>query len=149
MLPAPISRASSIACIAIRPASWHLIDYKTNQVTGRTLAAVAARYELQMFLYALTAEHVLGRMPEEIVLCFSCDPVRSTALLGRYCAAGWHGRFLRPLRLLRQFSQPLFQFGQLLAQLTHLLLERITATPWKQAPGFSCRSDGKAAFSCS
>jgi len=49
---------------------WHLVDYKTNQVTAATLAAVAAEYEMQMLLYALAAERVLGRPPAELVLSF-------------------------------------------------------------------------------
>ena len=49
---------------------WHLVDYKTNRVTAATLAAVAAEYEMQMLLYALAAESVLGRPPAELVLSF-------------------------------------------------------------------------------
>jgi ATP-dependent helicase/nuclease subunit A len=50
--------------------AWHLVDYKTNQVTPRTLAKVAADYEMQMLLYALAAETTLGVAPVELVLHF-------------------------------------------------------------------------------
>jgi ATP-dependent helicase/nuclease subunit A len=50
--------------------AWHLVDYKTNRVTAATLAAVAADYEMQMLLYALAAESVLGRPPAELALSF-------------------------------------------------------------------------------
>jgi len=49
---------------------WHLLDYKTNHVTADTLAQVAAGYEMQMLLYALAAEQILGSAPAELVLCF-------------------------------------------------------------------------------
>ena len=49
---------------------WHLVDYKTNRVTAATLGAVAAEYEMQMLLYALAAERVLGCSPAELVLSF-------------------------------------------------------------------------------
>ncbi len=49
---------------------WRLIDFKTNQVTADTLAAVAAGYEMQMLLYALAAEKILGSPPAELALCF-------------------------------------------------------------------------------
>jgi len=49
---------------------WHLIDYKTNRVTPKTLAATAARYEMQMLVYALAAERTLGVPPVELALCF-------------------------------------------------------------------------------
>jgi len=50
--------------------AWHLIDYKTNRVTPKTLAATAARYEMQMLVYALAAERTLGSPPAELALCF-------------------------------------------------------------------------------
>ena len=49
---------------------WRILDYKTNQVTAATLPAVAAGYEMQMLLYALAAEQVLGEPPVELVLHF-------------------------------------------------------------------------------
>ena len=48
---------------------WHLLDFKTNQIPT-SLADVAQRYEVQMFVYALATERVLGQMPETIGLCF-------------------------------------------------------------------------------
>jgi ATP-dependent helicase/nuclease subunit A len=50
---------------------WRLIDYKTNQnVTPKTIAAKAADYKLQMYVYALAMERILKRTPAELVLCF-------------------------------------------------------------------------------
>ena len=49
---------------------WRILDYKTNVVTAATLPAVAAGYEMQMLLYALAAEKVLGEPPAEMVLHF-------------------------------------------------------------------------------
>ena len=49
---------------------WHLVDYKTNRASAETLAGVAAGYEMQMLLYALATEQILGRPPVELVLCF-------------------------------------------------------------------------------
>ncbi len=49
---------------------WRLIDFKTNQVTAENMASVAAGYEMQMLLYALAAEKILGSPPDELTLCF-------------------------------------------------------------------------------
>jgi ATP-dependent helicase/nuclease subunit A len=49
---------------------WHLLDYKTNQVSPATLAETAAGYEMQMMVYALAVEQILKRPPVEIVLHF-------------------------------------------------------------------------------
>lgn len=53
-----------------RAGRWHLLDYKTNQVEPRTLADVARPYEMQMLLYALAVEQILGCGPAELALCF-------------------------------------------------------------------------------
>ena len=49
---------------------WHIVDYKTNRTTQSTLASTAADYEMQMLLYALAAEQILGRPPASLTLCF-------------------------------------------------------------------------------
>jgi ATP-dependent exoDNAse (exonuclease V) beta subunit len=49
---------------------WHILDYKTNQVDAATLAATAAEYEMQMLVYALAVERILGQPPASIVLHF-------------------------------------------------------------------------------
>lgn len=49
---------------------WHLVDYKTNRVNRKTLADVAAGYELQMLLYGMAVETILAQPPVELVLCF-------------------------------------------------------------------------------
>jgi ATP-dependent helicase/nuclease subunit A len=49
---------------------WHLVDYKTNRVADDTIARVASVYEMQMLVYALAIERVLGIGPQEVVLHF-------------------------------------------------------------------------------
>ena len=49
---------------------WHLVDYKTNRVTAATLDEVAAGYEMQMLVYALAVEQILGQGPAELTLHF-------------------------------------------------------------------------------
>ncbi len=49
---------------------WHLLDYKTNRVTDATLDAVADDYRMQMSIYALAVERILGESPEELALHF-------------------------------------------------------------------------------
>jgi len=49
---------------------WHLVDYKTNRIDAETLEDVAAPYEMQMLVYALAVERILGQAPVELVLHF-------------------------------------------------------------------------------
>ncbi|MEN6450113.1 MAG: UvrD-helicase domain-containing protein [Thermoguttaceae bacterium] len=49
---------------------WRLLDYKTNRVSAANLAATAAGYEMQMLVYALAAETILGEPPAELALVF-------------------------------------------------------------------------------
>jgi ATP-dependent exoDNAse (exonuclease V) beta subunit len=49
---------------------WHLLDYKSNQVTAEGVPAVAQSYEMQMFVYSLACERALGKWPIESTLCF-------------------------------------------------------------------------------
>lgn len=49
---------------------WHLLDYKTNQLTGRGVEEVANPYRMQMLLYALAIEQSLGTQPGELCLHF-------------------------------------------------------------------------------
>jgi ATP-dependent helicase/nuclease subunit A len=49
---------------------WHVLDYKTNQVDAASLAATAAQYEMQMLVYALAVDRILGQVPASIVLHF-------------------------------------------------------------------------------
>ncbi len=49
---------------------WHIIDFKTNRVAQGRLAAEAGRYEMQMLLYGLAAERILGTAPRGLVLHF-------------------------------------------------------------------------------
>jgi len=49
---------------------WHILDFKTNRVTDKTLPATVAEYEMQMLVYALAAEAVLKTPPASLVLHF-------------------------------------------------------------------------------
>jgi ATP-dependent exoDNAse (exonuclease V) beta subunit len=49
---------------------WYLLDYKTNHVSAADVSTLSKRYELQLSVYALAAERVLGQPPVELVLCF-------------------------------------------------------------------------------
>jgi ATP-dependent helicase/nuclease subunit A len=50
--------------------AWHLLDYKTNQVDASHLDAAAAGYEMQMLVYALAVEQILGQPPASMTLHF-------------------------------------------------------------------------------
>jgi ATP-dependent helicase/nuclease subunit A len=49
---------------------WHLVDYKTNDVTAAEVPREAQHYEMQMLLYALALERALGEPPVELALHF-------------------------------------------------------------------------------
>jgi ATP-dependent exoDNAse (exonuclease V) beta subunit len=49
---------------------WHLVDYKTNDVTAEAVAAAAKKYEMQLYVYAMAAERTVGRTPVELVVHF-------------------------------------------------------------------------------
>jgi ATP-dependent helicase/nuclease subunit A len=53
-----------------RQEGWHLIDYKTNDVSKAQIAQVALNYELQMYVYAMATEKVLGIPPVELAVHF-------------------------------------------------------------------------------
>ena len=50
--------------------TWHIMDYKTNDVSAAQVPVVAGQYEMQLYVYALAAERVLGESPVELVLHF-------------------------------------------------------------------------------
>jgi ATP-dependent exoDNAse (exonuclease V) beta subunit len=50
--------------------AWHLIDYKTNRTPAKNVSTLARRYELQLCMYALAVERVLGQPPAELVMYF-------------------------------------------------------------------------------
>jgi ATP-dependent helicase/nuclease subunit A len=50
--------------------SWHVVDYKTNQVSAGNLAALVETYQLQMLAYGLAAEHALGEPVAGLTLHF-------------------------------------------------------------------------------
>jgi ATP-dependent helicase/nuclease subunit A len=49
---------------------WHLLDYKSNNLSPTDCADAAARYEMQMFVYAMAAEQALGVPPSELAIHF-------------------------------------------------------------------------------
>lgn len=49
---------------------WHILDFKTNQIGKRGPAQQAASYEMQMLLYGLAAERILGVAPRSLALHF-------------------------------------------------------------------------------
>lgn len=49
---------------------WHLLDYKTNRVSADQLAAAASQYEMQLGVYALAVEQILGKPPVELIVHF-------------------------------------------------------------------------------
>jgi ATP-dependent helicase/nuclease subunit A len=50
--------------------AWHILDFKTNDVSAKRVAEEAARYELQLQVYAIAIERALGKSPKELVLHF-------------------------------------------------------------------------------
>jgi ATP-dependent helicase/nuclease subunit A len=48
---------------------WHVVDFKTNRVAGE-VARAAEPYEMQMLLYGLAAERILGSPPASLTLHF-------------------------------------------------------------------------------
>jgi ATP-dependent helicase/nuclease subunit A len=47
----------------------HLVDYKSHREV-RDAAVAAERYRSQLSIYALAVERILGRAPDELVVCF-------------------------------------------------------------------------------
>jgi ATP-dependent helicase/nuclease subunit A len=50
--------------------TWHLLDFKTNQLAKKSVAQVAEPYRMQLAIYALAMEQFLGTPPRELVLHF-------------------------------------------------------------------------------
>jgi len=49
---------------------WTLMDYKTNRVEADGVGEAAKAYEMQLYVYAMAAEQILGVAPAELVLHF-------------------------------------------------------------------------------
>jgi len=49
---------------------WQIVDYKTNRITAEYLEVEAAKYQMQMLLYALAAETILKESIVELTLYF-------------------------------------------------------------------------------
>jgi len=49
---------------------WHVVDYKSNQVSAAGVVAAAQQYAVQMFAYSLACERALASAPVESVLHF-------------------------------------------------------------------------------
>ncbi len=54
-----------------RSGAWHILDYKTNQITAAQVTLTASEYEFQLGLYALVFEELYGQMPAKGILYFS------------------------------------------------------------------------------
>lgn len=68
--PSPASVQGVIDCLYRDAAGWHLLDYKTHQVSPQEVAGLAAESELQLLIYGLAVEQLFGRPAEELVFCF-------------------------------------------------------------------------------
>ena len=53
-----------------REGQWRLADYKTDHVAPADVPRSAARYEMQLYVYAIAAERALGQSPVELALHF-------------------------------------------------------------------------------
>ncbi|MBA4020109.1 MAG: hypothetical protein C0483_23345 [Pirellula sp.] len=49
---------------------WCIVDFKSHRTTSGNLAVVAEPYRLQLAVYALAVEQILGRGPDELTLFF-------------------------------------------------------------------------------
>ncbi len=50
--------------------NWHVLDFKTNRVGESGVAPLAAAYEMQMLVYGLATEQILGVPPASLTLHF-------------------------------------------------------------------------------
>lgn len=57
---------------------WHILDYKTNDVTKSEVAKAAKQYELQLYVYAMAIERALGQPPTELTLHFLRPSIEHT-----------------------------------------------------------------------
>ena len=79
LLPWPLDRPSNagrylhgyIDCLyQDLSGDWHLLDYKSNQVTASEVPQAAEHYAMQMYVYSLACERALGVAPIKSVLHF-------------------------------------------------------------------------------
>jgi ATP-dependent helicase/nuclease subunit A len=49
---------------------WHLLDYKTNQISAAAAGSLASQFELQLGVYALAVEQILRKPPLELTVHF-------------------------------------------------------------------------------
>lgn len=80
VLPAPCSMLlrGFMDCLYRDAEGWHLVDYKTNDVSAATCPHAARQYEMQLYVYAMAAERALGVAPVELVLHFLRPGVEHT-----------------------------------------------------------------------
>jgi ATP-dependent helicase/nuclease subunit A len=50
--------------------AWHIVDYKTNNISNSEAQGVAGQYAMQMAVYALAVEQALGIAPADTTLYF-------------------------------------------------------------------------------
>jgi ATP-dependent exoDNAse (exonuclease V) beta subunit len=49
---------------------WHILDFKTNDVSAKGVSKTSQQYELQLQVYAIAIERTLNQSPTELVLHF-------------------------------------------------------------------------------
>jgi ATP-dependent helicase/nuclease subunit A len=57
---------------------WRLVDYKSHRHASGNVAKTAEPYRRQLAIYALAVERILGRAPDELVVCFLADGAEHT-----------------------------------------------------------------------
>ena len=78
---------------------WHVLDFKTNRVGESGVARVAAAYEMQMLVYGLATEQILGVPPASLTLHFLRTGEEYAFSWTRRLASGpcrWSKRASRP-----------------------------------------------------
>jgi len=78
---------------------WHILDYKTNRVTADQVAGAAESYFLQLQVYALAVEQVLGNPPASMALHFlrpGCEFVLPYEAAAREQAVAAVNRLISP-----------------------------------------------------
>ncbi|QGJ72273.1 Hypothetical protein PBC10988_39910 [Planctomycetales bacterium 10988] len=67
----PIQIRGTIDCLyQDQKKAWHVIDYKSNPFPPQRKSQLTEKYRLQLLLYGLAAEHLLGAAPSSLILYF-------------------------------------------------------------------------------
>jgi ATP-dependent exoDNAse (exonuclease V) beta subunit len=82
-------------------AGWRIVDYKTNQLVPGQEAVLADGYEMQMLVYGLALEQIIGQPPTELVLHFlrtGGEHIVTWSLTNREKAVAWVSERIELLR---------------------------------------------------